>query len=150
MIIFIVPAVLNLASSTQTDSTEHFTMAPSKNVSKKGWAASVVAMITFWFFPKPVTLILAPLFIWGLIMMLLPVKGFRSVTVDGDRLITSRLWVKRKTDRFDEIDRCVHNKYGYRLYRKGIFITAAGRRYTNLSNLEMRLRRQNTRIDLIR
>lgn len=150
-ILFIVPAVFNIISTQaakhDSPTTDHFVMRPGGGTAVIGWICSIFFMICIiWSslagqFSGFLAVVFGCLFIIGILLILMPVKGFWDVTVDGDNVTSTRLWVFRKTIRISDIDYCSVNSSGIHIYlkdgRKAMTIDSMS---TNISNWEKRMK----------
>ena len=119
IIALVVPALLSWLSgksnAINTDSTQQFDMRP-------GRAISVIGIIGAAFFlfciigasiagalEGYLIAIFGGLFLLGIFVILLPVKGFWEVTVNGDKVTSSRFWIFRKTIDIHDMEK--NNKY---------------------------------------
>ena len=158
LIAFIVPAVLNIisarASRSNTASVISFTMSPSKDLSIVGWLCAIFFMFCIIGsvyaeqFRGYLKVIFVSLFAIGLLLILAPVKGFWDVTVDGDTVTSSRVWLLKKTVNISDIDYCTVNRGGYHIFLKdgsGKAMSIDGMS-TNLSNWEKRMEKEGIEI----
>lgn len=151
LVLFIVPAVMNIltarAAKSNAPSAEHFVMAPTGIISLLGWVCAGFFMVCIigssmsGQFSGFLALVFGSLFVIGLLLILAPVRGFWDVTVDGDKVTSSRLWMFKKSFNFDDIDYCVNKKGGMRVYLKGRSGPAVtiDDMSTNIRNWEKRL-----------
>lgn len=129
VIAFVVPAILNRlsvkAAESSSGTTDHFTMRPMKEISSIGWAGAgfflfcIIGSSLAGQFDGFLAVVFGGLFLLGVLLILLPVKGFWEVRVDGDIMVSVRLWIIRKTISIKDIDHCILHKGGYQIFLKG-------------------------------
>lgn len=83
----------------------------------------------------------------GVFIMLLPIKGFWDVTVDGDMVISSRLWIIKKKVWIADIDYCIRINRGILIYSNGSPLFGIDGISTNIRNFEKRMRKENVAIE---
>ncbi|MBR0308405.1 MAG: hypothetical protein IJH92_05890 [Mogibacterium sp.] len=153
-----VPAVLNVIMNrnvkNSTKSLNDFCMKPPGEAAVIGAALIVfiglTAILTFrnGQMKTVLTVITALLLALGVFLMLLPVNGFWSVSVKGDRVRSSRLWVFVRTLDISGIDHCVRDRNGMIIYGKddiGVTISVEGI-CTNFRNLEQRMKKEGIEV----
>lgn len=157
LVLFIVPAVLNListrAAKVSSPSIEHFIMSPAGSISVLGWLCAIFFMVCIigssraGQFNGFLAVVFGTLFGIGILLILAPVRGFWDVTVDGDKVTSSRVWVVKKTIEIQDIDYCVDNRGGIQIYlkdgRKAMSIDSMS---TNLSNWRERMKKESIEI----
>ena len=89
------------------------------------------------------------LFLFGILLIIAPVKGFWGTSVDGDELISKRFWKRKNSIRISDIDRIVLIKGGIKVYVRNnqeavIKIESID---TNINNFLSRIRRDNIRVE---
>ena len=131
LIIFIVPAILNLLSthakrnSKKTKSLYEFEMRPTKEISMLGWLCSgvflffIILSVYVEQFDGFVAAVFLTLLGLGILLILAPVRGFCDEIVNNDRITARRLWIFRRTVYISDIDHCKITRGGIHIYTKG-------------------------------
>ena len=112
---FLVPLFLNIITNktvkNSTPSLKKFCMKPPKEIAIIGVVLTLFigSMTLLAVNNRQIDAIISfmaiSLLALGILLMLLPVKGFWCITVDGDKIESSKLWVFRKTANIGEIER---------------------------------------------
>lgn len=129
IVIFVVSFVLSSLSAkakrVTTTSIYEFVMRPVKDLA--GIGAFCGAVFLFFMIGAKlgeqlegfVAIVFGSLFGLSILLVLATIAGFWDVTVDGNRVTSSRLWIIRKTIDIQDIDRCVEERGGIKIYLKG-------------------------------
>lgn len=160
IVLFVVPAVLSyLTGKTEksdNDSTEHFVMRPIRELSKLGAIGSAFFMfcIIGAYYAGQLggflIVVFGGVFCLGLLLILVTIRGFWDVTVDGCKVTSSRLWIFRKTIDIRDIDHCVMTRGGINVFLKGQSRKAMSidSLSSNQENWERRMREEGIEITL--
>lgn len=157
LVLFIVPAVLNLittrAAKVSSPSIEQFVMSPAGTISMLGWLCAIFFMVCIigsslsGQFNGFLAIVFGTLFGLGILLILAPVRGFWDVSVDGDKVTSSRVWVVRKTIEIQDIDYCQENRGGIQIYLKdGHKAMSIDGMSTNLANWRERMKKEGIEI----
>ena len=129
IVIFVVSAVLSRlsmkAKKATTTSIYEFVMRPVKDIAMIGILGGAVFLF-FMIGAKLgdqlegfVAIVFGSLFALSMLLILATIAGFWDVTVDGNRVTSSRLWIIRKTIDIKDIDNCLEDRGGVKIYLKG-------------------------------
>lgn len=128
LISILVPAALNYfmekAVQRSTSSINHFVMRPVKDMYKLGLLCAIFfggCMVGAWYADQLelwLGVIFGSFLLLGVLLMIVPLPGFWDVTVDGDEVMSSRIWIIKKKIRIQDIHHCVWNRGGYYIYLK--------------------------------
>lgn len=126
---FVVTGVLSRLSEKShmvtTTSIYKFVMRPVKDVSYIGMAVSGFALLCIIGssyadqFEGITAAIFVGMFLLGIFTTLASVKGFWDVTVDGDIVTSSRIWIIKKKMNIHEITHCEETRGGIHIYKHG-------------------------------
>lgn len=156
--VFLVPVAMNIITNrtvkSNTSSLNDFCMKPPKETAVIGAVLVIFigGMVLLSYkngqLNKLIAFMATSLIILGILLMLLPVKGFWDVTVKNDKVTSSRLWVVSRGISIDSIDHCVSSNNGILVYVRGSDkpVIAIEKMFTNVKNFEKRMDKEGIEI----
>lgn len=156
--IIAVPVILNIITDSNaksnTNSLTYFCMRPPKGIAIVGFVLvfflGAITLLTFGNgrFHILEKMMLVTLLSLGVLLMLLPVKGFWDITVVNDEVISSRLWIIKRSVQISDITFCTKDQRGILVYTDGKTkpVLSIESLNTNVKNFEKRM--INERIEI--